>query len=60
MNAQREKEIRDELNVVISHIDADMALDLLEELDKLRDEYHKFRTAAKIFTYQLKESLDKL
>lgn len=37
MTPEREAQIRDRLAVVRSHVEADMALDLLQELDHLRD-----------------------
>jgi hypothetical protein len=58
MNAQREKEIRDRLDIVISHIEADMALDLLEELDQLRVEHRKLQNACDIFIRQCKEAFE--
>ena len=43
MKPDREREIRARLAIVISSIDADMAMDLLEELDSTRDKLTESR-----------------
>jgi hypothetical protein len=41
MNPHREKEIRERSQIVKSHIEVDMVLDLLKEIDRLREELKK-------------------